>query len=115
MLYRNHRSISILVEISVAMMLNVGCSSRRPPYEPLDALKTFSLPDGFRIELVAAEPQVKDPVTMAFDAQGRMYVVEMGDYPISDERLSKIKLLEDLDGDGRYEHSTVFVDNLHYA
>jgi putative membrane-bound dehydrogenase-like protein len=99
----------------LAAMLTASCGGGGPPYGPMDALKTFSLPDGFRIELVAAEPEVRDPVAMTFDDRGRIYVVEMGDYPISNERLSRVKLLEDRDGDGRYEHSSIFVDNLHFA
>jgi len=65
--------------------------------------------------LAAAEPEVEDPISMAFDERGRLFVVEMRDYPIADEPLSRIKLLEDRDGDGRFEHSSVFVDGLHMA
>ena len=64
---------------------------------------------------MAAEPEVVDPVAMAFDGQGRLFVVEMRDYPLSKEPLSRVKLLEDRDGDGRFERSTVFVDGLHFA
>lgn len=86
-----------------------------PPYSPEAALQSFQLAPGFRIELAAAEPQVEDPISMAFDARGRLFVVEMRDYPISDQPLSRIKLLEDRDGDGRFEHASVFVDGLHMA
>src|SRR6185503_18340928 len=48
-----------------------------PPLSPADALKTFKLQPGFRIELVASEPMVEDPVVVQFDADGRMWVVEM--------------------------------------
>ena len=69
--------------------------------------------DGFRMDLVAAEPQVIDPVAMAFDEAGRLYVVEMRDYSEQDkERLGRIRLLTDEDGDGRFETSQVFVDDL---
>src|SRR5215510_15766256 len=103
--------------IFIGILCLIACSGRTsvPPYEPNDALKTFNLAEGFRIELVASEPQIVDPVAMTFDAEGRIYVVEMSDYPISNEPLSKIMLLEDRNGDGRYEYSSVFVDNLHYA
>ena len=86
---------------------------KTPPYSPREALKTFRLPEGFRIELVAAEPEVVDPVAMAFDAQGRLFVVEMRDYPMEAEPRGKIRLLEDPNGDGRYEKSTVFAEGLH--
>ena len=90
-----------------------GCGSRKPPFSPQQEQKTFQLPPGFRIELAAAEPEVIDPVAMTFDEQGRMYVIEMSDYPLNPKPLGRIKLLEDRDGDGRYEHATVFADGLH--
>ena len=99
----------------LAAVLTGGCSDAEPPYSPEAALRTFQLAPGFRIELAAAEPQVVDPISMAFDERGRLFVVEMRDYPISDQPLSRIKLLEDRDGDGRFEHSSVFVDGLHMA
>ena len=53
---------------------------RMPAVEPADAIKTFTVKKGFKIELAAAEPLVVDPVAMAFDEQGRLFVVEMRDY-----------------------------------
>ena len=99
----------------LAAVLTGGCAPTEPPYSPEAALRTFQLAPGFRIELAAAEPEVEDPISMAFDERGRLFVVEMRDYPIADEPLSRIKLLEDRDGDGRFEHSSVFVDGLHMA
>ena len=61
-------------------------------------MKKFQLPPGFRIELVAAEPEVVSPVALAFDERGRMFVAEMPEYPISKERLGKIKVLENQNG-----------------
>jgi putative membrane-bound dehydrogenase-like protein len=72
----------------------------------------MKLPAGFRIELVAAEPDVVDPVAMTFDESGRMYAVEMRDYPMGDNPAGRVRLLEDKDGDGRFESSIVFADNL---
>ena len=80
---------------------------------PQQALKTFKMPDGFRIELVASEPEVIDPVDMAIDEDGIMYVVEMGDYPRS-RGAGRVKRLEDTDGDGRFDWATIFADNLPY-
>ena len=99
---------------SVLIVGAASCGKREPPLSPEDALGTFQLPPGFRIELVAAEPEIADPVAMAFDAQGRLYVVEMADYPLAPEPKGRIKLLEDRDADGRFEHSTVFADQLHF-
>lgn len=94
-------------------LLAIGCGSQPgPPHPPEEALSTFQLPEGFRIELVAAEPDVIDPVAMAFDARGRLYVVEMRDYPYQPEPQGRVKRLEDRDGDGRFEHATVFAEGL---
>jgi putative membrane-bound dehydrogenase-like protein len=86
-----------------------------PPVPPEAALKSFEVKKGFHLELVAAEPNVVSPVALSFDENGRMFVVEMIDY--SERRdesphLGRIRLLEDLDGDGLYEKSTIFADNL---
>ncbi|MBI3417952.1 MAG: c-type cytochrome [Verrucomicrobia bacterium] len=86
---------------------------RLAPTEPDKALATFHLKPGFRIELAAAEPLVNSPVAMSFDENGRLYVVEMIDYSERrDEHLGRIRLLEDTDGDGRFDKATVFADNL---
>src|SRR6266498_1060905 len=86
---------------------------RIPPTEPDKALSTFRIKSGFRIELVAAEPLVVDPIAMSFDENGRLYVVEMRDYSERrDEHLGRIRRLEDTDGDGRFDKSTVFAEGL---
>lgn len=89
------------------------------PLSPEESLRHFQLDNGLRVELVAAEPEVVDPVSIAFDEEGRMYVVEMRDYPNGPQPgqppLSQIKRLEDLDGDGRYETAHVFADKLLFA
>ncbi len=76
------------------------------------ALSTFELAPGFRIELVASEPLVADPVAMEIDENGQMYVVEMHGYPLDKSGTGKIKLLSDTDGDGRMDKSTVFAEGL---
>ncbi len=88
---------------------------RYPPVEPADALATWKVKPGFRLELVAHEPQVRDPIALTFDENGRLFVCEMIDYSErrdSTPHLGRISLLEDRDGDGYYETSTVFADNL---
>ena len=89
------------------------------PLEPVSALAEFQLNPRFRIEIAAAEPQVVDPVAVRFDENGRMWVVEMGDYPNGPVKggrpLSRVRWLEDTDGDGRYETSRVFADGLLFA
>ena len=65
------------------------------------------------IELVAAEPEVVSPVAIAWDADGRMFVAEMIDYPTG-PTAGRVRLLLDRDGDGRYETATVFADKLNF-
>lgn len=84
---------------------------------PAEEKATFELPPGFRAELVTAEPNVIDPVSMAFDERGRIWVCEMRGYPNGGRGTGmvssgRIRLLEDLDGDGQYEKSTIWAENL---
>lgn len=88
------------------------------PIPPDEALQSFQLQEGFRIELFAAEPHVFDPVCMTFDERGDVYVVEMPDYPYKpgpDQAEGRIRRLVDTDGDGRIDTSTVFADRLSEA
>ena len=99
---------------------------RIPLLTPEEALKAFEVQQGFSLELVAAEPDVADPVDACFDESGRMFVAEMHGYPFSQEptRLNPkgggkpdagiIRLLEDTDGDGRADRSTVFADDIRW-
>jgi putative membrane-bound dehydrogenase-like protein len=84
------------------------------PLSPADEQATFRLADpNLTIELVAAEPDVRAPVAIAWDADGRMFVAEMTDYP-SGPVNGRIRMLEDRDGDGRCERSIIFATNLAY-
>ena len=86
---------------------------RIPPTEPLDAQRRLTLQPDVQFELVANEPQVVDPVAMAFDECGAMYVVEMRGYSEQgDENLGRVRRLTDEDGDGCFENSSVFIDGL---
>lgn len=97
---------------------------RLPPVEAADALETFTVQGGYTLELIASEPLVSDPVDACFDADGRMYVAEMHGYPYSAEVRKQqpepigkkdagiIRLLEDTDSDGLFDHSVVFADQL---
>jgi len=86
------------------------------PISAEESLKHFQLDDGLTIELVAAEPEVIDPVAIAFAEDGSLWVVEMRDYPkgpqSGEKPFSKIKRLFDKDGDGRFETATVFAEEL---
>jgi putative membrane-bound dehydrogenase-like protein len=99
----------------------------RPQSAPLptaEALASMHVKDGFSIELVASEPLVMDPVAFDWGPDGRLWVVEMRDYPNGltwnglDDPLhapgGRVKVLTDLDGDGQYDKAEVFLDNLPY-
>ena len=97
------------------LLLSTGSLARRadgPPYAPADSIATMQVEAGYRIELVASEPDIASPVAMDFDEDGRLFVVEMPGYPLDTKPTGRIKLLEDTDGDGRYETSRVFADGL---
>jgi len=91
-----------------------------------EALQAITVQNGFHLEVVAAEPDVTDPIDVAFDERGRMYVVEMHDYPFlpeqrpqkykdrESETWGRIRLLEDRDDDGKMDHSTIFADKLRW-
>ncbi len=102
-----------LLALAGCAALFVSCSrSPRPPYSPQRALKTFRIEKGFRIELFVSEPQISDPVAMEFGEDGEIYVVEMHGYPLDTGPSGRVKLLRDIDGDGRPDLTTVFADNL---
>lgn len=100
------------------------------PKSPEDSLKALHLKPGHTATLVAHEPLVQDPVFIDWDAQGRMWVVEMGDYPFApDEKTNdgrigqgkvsglqtgRVKILTDTDGDGVYDQASLFLDNLRH-
>jgi glucose/arabinose dehydrogenase/mono/diheme cytochrome c family protein len=85
---------------------------------PEESMKTFNLPKGYRMELVASEPMIKEPVAIAWDGNGKMYVAEMltymqdADATGEQQPISRISLLEDTDNDGKMDKSTVFIDSL---
>ena len=87
-----------------------------PPRTPAEALETFETADGFRLELVAHEPMVNEPVAATFDENGRMYVAELRHYPYQpgdgEDARGQVRLLEDQDGDGRFDVSRVFAEGL---
>jgi len=99
----------------VQLMFNLPAPA---PLSPEEALKSFRLPPGFRIELVASEPMIEAPVAISFDDQGRLFVVEMRGYmrdmegTTEKEPLGRIALLTDTDGDGRMDKASAFLDNL---
>ena len=98
----------------------LGAAVVKSPVSAQESLSLFKLADPrLKVELAAAEPQVTDPVAIAFDEHGRMWVVEMGDYPNGPKPgelpLSRVRLLEDRDGDGYFETAHNFRDHLLFA
>lgn len=86
---------------------------RVPSKTPEQELASTEVLPGFRMDIVATEPQIVDPVAMSFDEAGRLYVVEMIDYSEKDkDHLGRIRVLSDEGGDGKYETSKVFVEGL---
>lgn len=112
----NHPWLAILLLSAAA----IAAEPASHPLSPADALTKFQLAEPeLKIELAAAEPDVIDPVAIRFDERGRMWVAEMRDYPLGppagDPPLSRIKVLEDRDHDGRYETATVFAEKLSFV
>ncbi len=87
-------------------------------FSPEESLSMIWVPDGFKLELVAAEPMIEEPVCMAWGPNGELYVAEMRSY-MQDidmsgelEPISRVVKLVDLDGDGRMDKATTYLDNL---
>lgn len=80
-----------------------------------DTVKQMHVPPGFRVEPVAAEPEIRQPVAFAFDARGRIWIAEAHSYPQRQpegQGLDNIVILEDQDGDGRFESRKIFTTGL---
>jgi len=89
-----------------------------PPLSPAESLARIHVPSGFKVELAAAEPLLESPVALDWDTQGRLWVVEMVDYPLGldgkGQPGGRVRRLEDSDGDGRYDQSTLFAEGLKF-
>ncbi|MEK7865993.1 MAG: PVC-type heme-binding CxxCH protein [Planctomycetota bacterium] len=82
---------------------------------PADAAKAMTAPEGFRVDLVAAEPDVHQPIALAIDAKGRLWVAEAHSYPArrpEGRGKDAIVVFEDRDADGSFETRTVFAKGL---
>src|SRR5262245_53052481 len=84
------------------------------PLSPEESIEAMTVPPGFAVELVAAEPDIVNPIAMAFDDRGRIWVTESLEYPRKPPGpgRDRVKVLEDADGDGRAETVTVFAGGL---
>ena len=120
-----------IVSLLCLSILIIRCGAKKDNQEPTfnphpssaylspeESIKTMYLPKGYHLELVASEPMIKEPVAIAWDGNGRMYVAEMltymkdADATGEQQPWSRIMLLEDTDNDGKMDKSTVFIDSL---
>lgn len=134
-LFKSGRLLLLVLFISILAVIAISCSKRTVPNQNANtqpeqaakvdssrlkkALAGFRLEPGLRIELIASEPLVVDPVAFAFDEQKQLYVVENRGYPDPAEggapnQLGRVALLKDTNGDGRYDHRTEFATGLTY-
>ena len=99
--------------VSFADLLN---GLQPPPLDPAASLAAIEVAPDHVVELVAHEPAVVDPVDFQWDANGTLWVVEMGDYPngVDGRPGGVVRRLRDADGDGLYEKSSVFADHLNF-
>ncbi len=99
-----------------SFLIIMGC--KKSYEEPVISLESYVLEEGFSLEVVASEPHLIAPVAIDFDDEGRIWVAEMPGY-MNDMRgtdetkpVGSIKILEDLDEDGKVDHSKIFLDSL---
>jgi putative membrane-bound dehydrogenase-like protein len=81
------------------------------PLSPQDSMKLMEISPGYMVELIAAEPDVVDPVAFTWDANGQLFVAEMSDYPVNPGG-GRIKMLIDRDHDGRVEGHILFAEGI---
>ena len=94
-------------------------AAKEPQLHPLESQRKMKVPPGFEVRLFASEPEVVNPVAMTWDDRGRLWVVELYEYPKGAKKGEKgrdrIKILEDTDADGKADKVTVFADGFSLA
>src|SRR5690606_41888125 len=117
-------TLPLLRPLSVAVLLTASLSRAQQGYPvaagtgllPEAAAAAMTAPDGFNVTLFAGEPDVHQPIAFTIDERGRLWVVENLSYPNwSPYGNDRIAILEDTDGDGRFDTRTVFFDQLNFA
>ena len=117
-LLSNNNIKSPLLVLLVLLLFFANACKQENYNEPIVSLENYHIKEGFKLEVVASEPFIEAPVTMDFDNQGRMWVVEMRGYMQNLEGTGdnmpngRITILQDLDNDGITDHSKVFLDSL---
>ena len=113
-------SRSVIIVGLICLIFITSCknktSSEQPAYTAEQSLAAMQFSEDFHAEVFLKEPQVMSPVEMVWDEDGKLYVAEMLDYPddppAGKPARSRIRLLEDEDGDGKYEKNTIFADQV---
>ena len=111
-------TICTVLLLAVGVELQRGSAGEAPVLSPADELKTMTLPAGYRLELVASEPLIQDPVVIDWDGEGRLWAIEMPGYMpdirATNERAEtgRVVILQDTNRDGRMDKRTIFADGL---
>lgn len=123
----NNRFVTLLLLASLCgsafaagkQLTGAHAPAATPALSPAEAEKKFVVPPGFEVRLFAAEPDVVNPVAMTWDERGRLWVLELYEYPLGappgQKGRDRIRILEDTDNDGRADKVTVFADGLNLA
>lgn len=113
------RLIAILVSIFVVITTHTHAAQEPEalmPLAPDEAAQTMVVPEGFQVTLFAGEPDVQQPIGFCIDDRGRLWVAEAYNYPNHGDRPGdRIIILEDIDGDGRFDKRSVFFEGLNYV
>lgn len=108
-----HFSSCLLAQTDASGKAATVANEIPPPLSPAQSMESMQYSDQLRVELVAAEPMVQDPVAMCWDATGALFIAEMGDYP-AEAQGGRIRKLVDLDQDGKMDRATMFVEQVAY-
>jgi putative membrane-bound dehydrogenase-like protein len=118
-MFRNTAGLILLAVLLAAAPKHepIPYNQDRPPNDPLtpaEAIRRMKVPEGFSVEVVAAEPDLVNPIAMTFDERGRIWVTESFEYPRhpAGPGRDRVKILEDTDGDGKIDRVTVFAEGL---
>jgi putative membrane-bound dehydrogenase-like protein len=102
--------------LAITLSMLAGCHNKtkvsKGGVSASEALSTFRVADGFKVEMIASEPLISSPVDMEIDEYGRMYVAEMHGYPLDKSGSGNIVMLSDTNGDGVMDKRTVFKEGL---
>src|SRR5690242_11390310 len=119
---RNSKTDRRCIFLALCLLLSRSVSAQQVPHgqdkppgpalTPAEAVKKMTVPPGFSVEVVAAEPELVNPVAMTFDERGRIWITESLEYPrrTAGPGRDRIKILEDTDGDGKIDKITIFAE-----